>query len=327
MNRSYGSSVFWLRVRGVAVVGALVLAGCSSSGGDDTSSEPRKTDTTASTDDESVATDVEVDEEDDVAQPIVAGEPVSHLPFDADAPDGYRMITGECKANAEALAALEAAGEYDYQSPITFAVPEDWISRGKGSGGSGGVTGTDVDFRYESPNSGEVTIGFEWDDRGPGGEIYDGSEPWESFDSEITSEDVTTVIEYEQVATVSIQDQTVELFYLDPSQASDLVDGEKYKARVSAFDLPGSLSNSGVDEYSLVFTVYFDEDTAEIDQDVVEAIIGSINLPTCVWDDLLLSEEVFRQTDLNGDGQVKSMEEWQAEFQKEMDDLAATVDD
>ncbi|MEO6988080.1 MAG: hypothetical protein ABI239_05465 [Aquihabitans sp.] len=325
MNRSEGSSVSWWRVRAVGVVGALVLVGCSGGGGDEMSSGSRGAATTVAGQPGSDTDDVDVD---DAEQPVVVGEPVSHVPFDGEAPDGYRMITGDCEANAEAAAEAEAAGEYDYQSAIVFAVPEDWDGWGRGSGGSGGVTGTDVDLKYNTSASGEVAVEYEWDDRGPGGAIYDGSEPWESFDYESIDQDsVTTIIEYEQVGSIDIQDQTVDLFYRDPSQAPDLVDGEEYKARVSMFDIPNSLSADGMDQYSVVFTITFDENTAQVDQDVIEAIIGSVSMPTCVWDEMLLVEEVMRQADLNGDGDVKSMEDWGAQMQKDLEDAAKTADD
>lgn len=320
MNRTDGTSVLWWRMRAVAVVGAIVLAGCSSGGGDDDASDQRDSATTINAPDSTPAPDD--DPEDPADDPAVepAGEPVSHLPFDGEAPDGYRMVPADCEANAEAQAAEEEAGEYNYPSPIVFAVPEEWSPSGRGSGGSGGITGTDVDLNYRTVDSGDVEVGFEWDSRGPDGEVMDNNEPWTTFDYDYITDDETTVIEYENVATVEIEDQSVDIFYRDPSQAPDVLIDEQYKARVSTFDLPNSLFvPGGIDQYSLVFTITFDAETDETNQDAVEAIIASVNLPTCVWDDLLAFEEITRQADLNGDGEVKSMEEWQEELQAEMD--------
>lgn len=299
----------------------MVLAGCSTGGGDDAGdAEPRQPATTVDADGSVASSEDEADPQDDEQAVEATGDPVSHLPFDGEAPDGYRMVSGDCEANAEAQAAAEEAGEYDYASPLVFTVPDTWTGAGKGSGGSGGIVGTDVDLTYRTAASDEVEVAFEWDERGPNGEIYDIGEPWTSFDYDYVAEDVTTVIEYEKVATVDIEDQSVDIFYRDPSQAPDLVDGHEYKARVSTFDLPNSLlTPDGVDQYSVVFAVTFGEDTTEVDQAAVEAIIGSVNLPTCVWDDLLAFEEVTRQTDLNGDGEVKSMEEWQAELMADLE--------
>ncbi len=68
---------------------------------------------------------------------------------------------------------------------------------------------------------------------GPRRRIHDGSEPWRSYDYDYIADDVTTVITYEQVATASVQAMTVEIFYRDPSQAPEIVDGERQTSKGS----------------------------------------------------------------------------------------------
>lgn len=56
------------------------------------------------------------------------------------------------------------------------------------------------------------------------------------------------------------------------------------------------------------------------DQDV-EAIVGSFNMPTCVWDNVVVKEETMRNIDLNGDGKIKPQSEYQQELQDKLDEL------
>ena len=322
MIKNDGNVPWRLRVLSVAVVGALVLVGCGGGGGKDESSDPLDVGTTVVDDETSGGTVVEVDDETDGEQKIVGGDPVSHLPFDGEAPAGYRMVPGECEANAEAFAAAKEAGDHVYASAIAFAVPDGWAHGSKGSAGSGGVTGTDVDFGFRT-DVGEVEVAFEWDNRNSDNEILDGNgELWTSFDRESNYNGTIETIEYEQVASgVSVGDQSVDIFHRDLTEVLDRSEGEEYKARVLAFDLPYSpfMTANGFDEYSFVVTITLDGDSSGMDQGIIESIIESINLPACVWDDLLLDEEVTRQADLNGDGQVKTMEEWQAEMMAEIE--------
>lgn len=294
-------------------MGALVVGGCSSGGDDGTAADVGDRDASGAAETDSGRSDRDdTDDTDDADEAeTLAGEPIAHLPFDGEASAGERMLLADCAANDDALAAAEEAGHVEYASYITFVVPEDWTGAGRSSGGSGGITGNDVTFSFDSVESGKVEVGYAWDRQ-----LADGDEGWESFDYDYERNGTTTAIEYIQVAMVEVGDQRAELFYRDPSQAPELLEDEQYKVRLAAFDVPHSvLRPGGVDAYSLVFTFTFDEVTSEIDQDTVEATIGSINLPTCVWDELLLFEEVQRQVDLNGDGEVQSMQEWLEELQ------------
>jgi hypothetical protein len=305
----------------IIAVGALTLGACSSSS-DSADTEPdeapapqaQDTDTDTNTD-----TDASGDDEASVA----SAEATPLLPIDADAPAGYTMVTADCAATDEAAQAEDAPTADRYRSPITFAVPDTWTPMAQGSGGSGSVLGTDVSLDFDTEATERVTFDQEWDVYTTDGELADDvGDPWETFDYESTTDGETTVITYDEVATVTIDDQEIDVFYRDPAQAPDELSMAQYKARVAVFEAPLSQFEADVTRvHSFVVTIEFDPAATDVTLDVVEEIIGSYTIPTCTWEDLIEEQELLLQLDLDGDGEIMSAAEMQAELQEQLEEL------
>lgn len=296
------------------LAGTLLLAACGGGGDDDVeaSEDPEAGRTPAASEEQDATTDDEGDGE------PAEGVAISHLPFDVEAPSGYRMVTDECQAGDDA----DEEDGSTYHSPIVYAVPEDWVTSGRGSAGSGGVLGTDLDLTFTTDTGDKVEVELSWDSRGADGEITDWEgEPWTTFDYDSQVGDATTRIEFDEVATITVDDQDIDIFHMDPAQAPEHVSDEEYRARVAVADLTAMHDPDGVNEYTAVVTVTFSSDATGVTQDVVETLVGSLGMPTCTWDDLLVREETFRNVDLDGDGEVKSQDEALAEMQEELDAL------
>lgn len=182
---------------------------------------------------------------------------------------------------------------------------------------------TDADVEFDLESGEGVTVGYEWDAHTMDGEVADSSgQPWTTFDYEVTTADESTMVSYDEVATVTIEDQDVELYYRDPSQAPDDLSMAQYKARINVLEMPRSQMETDVAMvYSVVVTIEFDPAESTVTQDVVETIVGSYSMPSCTWDDLLEEQELLLQTDLNGDGEVTSATDTQAELEDTLNDL------
>lgn len=299
----------------IIAVGALTLGACSSSS-DDTDTEADETPATQAQESE---TEPSVEEE----EPVGSAEMTALLPFDAEAPAGSTMITADCDATEEAAQAEDATNAERYRNPITFAVPDTWSPMGQGSGGSGSVTGTDTDLSFDDESGARVTVDHEWDSFTMDGEIADSEgEPWESFDYESSSGGETTTITYDEVATVTIEDQEIGVFSRDPAQAPDDLTQAQYKARIEVFEAPESqFEPDATRVHSFVVTIEGAVDDPALTQEVVETIIGSYNIPTCTWEDLIDEQELLLQLDLDGDGDVMTTEEMQQELQEQLEEL------
>lgn len=304
-------------------MGALSLGACSAGGNNDAGDFGEVSSATVGTSDANPS--------EDNTTTGAAGEATSLLPVDAVAPTGYTMVTARCAATA-ATAATDAAAKSDsatpadvHRSPIVFAVPDAWSAMGSGTGGSGTVLSNDADVEFDRESGERVTVDYEWDDRTSDGGIADSSgRSGKTFDYDVSTADKTTTITYDKVATVTVGDQDVDLYYRDPSQAPNDLSKAQYKARINAVEMPRSqMEPNKTTVQSFVVTIEFDPATA-VTQDVVETIVGSYNMPTCTWDDLLEEEELTLQIDLNGDGRIMSMADIQKQLQDQMDALEKT---
>lgn len=323
------------------LVTALGLSGCG--GGDGGSSEAGGG---AAPDQEEVAEVAETDDAAEAEGPDAADVPdaVALLPFETDVPSDSRMLPASCEPGGSDDpdrpkgtgddAVTSAEEETKYSTWITYAVPRAWDTVGRGSGGSGGVTGTneDLTFRFDDGGAtkGDIKVSVDWDSRKPDGTITDtNGEPWESFDYESTIGDDSETITYDKVATVQVGDQEADLFHLDPTQAPDHVSATEYKVRLDAFKIPGQ-SVSGdfaLRTASFVATIEFDEEDTPLDQTTVESIVGSFVLPECSYDHELEQAELTLNLDLNGDGHIRSAEDVQKEMQEMQDELEAQLEE
>ncbi len=243
--------------------------------------------------------------------------------MDGDAPDAYRMVTAKCPATDGASKADDATNAERYRSSIVFAVPESWESMGLGTGGSGSVLGTHTTLNFDTESRERVKIEYDWDTFTVDGGVADyQGKPWKSFDYDIVKDDKTTTITYDKVGTVSVGDQDVDLFSRDPAQAPDDLTGEQYKARIKVLEVPRSTTEPDVSwTHSIVVTIEFGPKVPEVTQDILEKIIGSFGLPTCTWDEVLKTEELRLQLDLDGDGKVMTPQEYQKELQEQLDEM------
>lgn len=322
----------------VAVAAVLGLGACGGGGGDGEASDP----TTAPVPG-GVAVPGEDAGDDDPAEPASAEdapEPVALLPLESRAPAGFRQLAANCDPGfpsdpnrTEGEEPDFEDGEDSYSTWITYAVPEEWGIGGRGAAGSGGVTGTDEDrsFTFDPENSskGRLEVDVSWANVDPDGEVstWDG-EPWEGFDYEMTVGDDAATITYENVATVTVGDQEIDLFHMDPAQAPDHVSETEYAMLIDVMELPGTLGLGGFTSqpYAVFVAISFDGEKNPVDQETIEKIVGSFTLPTCTWERTLLDHEMIVNLDLNGDGHIRTPEEAQAEAQAKYEEMLRDLD-
>ncbi|MGB3411917.1 MAG: hypothetical protein WBA45_12060 [Microthrixaceae bacterium] len=318
----------------LALAAALGLVGCGG-GGDDASS-----DTTAESGSQSSnSADREGSSEEAGSEPASEDfpKPVAVLPFEVEAPAGFKVLPASCSpggaddpnrpVSSDAASEDEQSLELKYATWITYAIPDEWGIGGRSSGGSGGVTGTDVDRTFtvdpENSSKGSVKIAVEWDSRNSDGQVTDwNGDEWKTFDYDSKIGDDEARITFENVATVEVGDQTAELFYMDPAQAPEHESKTQYKVRLSAFEVPSTRTDSGGYElapYSFLVTVTFDAEDFPIDQATVENVVESFIMPECTWDRVLTDHELRLNLDLNDDGHIRNAEDVQKEIQEMMD--------
>lgn len=307
-NRPWRSAIL---LAGVLVLGACGGGGGTDAGNGDTSTTLRKS---------NPATDSDRDGD---AQQKDLPKPVALLPIDGEAPTGYTMGTAPCDA-------ANASGEREtgvaHPTWITYAVPEGWAPAGYGGGGSGGPTGTGESLSFGTDPDGKfrdkIEFELDWDQQGSDGTVLgsDGK-PWESFDytSSINGENEVTIT-YDKVGTVEVGDQTVDLYHLDPAQAPDHVTGEKYKARVEAFEMPSLAKNGKLTTSSFVVTVSAEADNPNFTQESVEEVLATYSMPSCTWARILKDYELMLGVDLDDDGKVYSAQDAQKDLQAKLDE-------
>lgn len=298
----------------LAVAAVLTLASCGGGGDGDT----------ADGDAGSVATTVAGESGSSTTAtdgPTESAEAVAHLPIGGEAQDGHRLGAASCAAETD---------DDEYASWVVYSVPENWVANGFSGGGSGGPNDSqELSFDIDGGNSddGRVTVDVEWDSRSPDGTILDvNGDPFESFDYEITihgDETESHQIVYEKVATVEVGEGEADLYFRDPAQNTEQLDTTaQYKARVTAYELPKHAP--ALDEltpYSFVVTIEFDTDDAALEQDVIEAVLGSFTFPQCTWDRILADAELRLGVDLDGDGHARNAQDAQAELQESLAEL------
>lgn len=317
--------------RGFPVITLAALLGLGACGGgtDDTTSEPE---IQPAPDDTDTAGDTSPDSEAASAEDFP--DPVAVLPFEIEVPSGFRMLPAECDlddSDDETADDDDSGDGSDYSTWITYAVPETWTTVGRGSAGSGSVTGSDQDLSFRTGDGGaRLNIAVEWDNRDLDGNITDfDGEPWESFDYDSRIGDDETTITYEQVTTLKVGDQQAELYHLDPTQAPDHVSTTQYKVRLEAFELP-SRASGGDHELapeSFVVTVELDQDDAALDQATIEAVVESFVLPECSWDKVLSDRELMLNLDLNRDGHIRNAEDVREEIEEMQEGLEDQLDE
>ena len=236
------------------------------------------------------------------------------LPEAAVVPANYQAVRSECEEPPEQ--------EGEYRSVYSFGVPSDWTARSRGAGGSGSLSSTNVDLGFETSEGG-IEVAMDHDKLDPDGVVMDWqNEPFTSFDEEITwystddSTERTEVITFEDLGTINLANQEVTLWRAAQEQNPERLSSTRYKARISTVSVPQpNADRSDAVTRSIVVTVEHDSDEIQLDQDVVEQIIGSFAIAPCVRTEVYQDLELMYGEDLDGDGKVRSIDDVLAELE------------
>jgi hypothetical protein len=174
---------------------------------------------------------------------------------------------------------------------FAYSVPGDWIARGGGYGGGGGITGT-TSQRFETPEGGSVEITIE-DELYLAGEVVDANgDPWTTWDFDITQYgndgEQSHRATFSPLDPVDIDGTSVAVWYLDQTQ-SDLVSQSEVRARVVFADVPsGPLGTAeslygqgGRHPYSAAVTVRWDSTQASPLADL-PVVLSTFRTTPCV---------------------------------------------
>ena len=281
---------------GLALGGSLVACG---GGGDDAGDNPFA----APTDIDSTDADAG---EDRLESPDPGGEADTSggstmegsidfaLPAEVDVPSGFAMIGDNCEGDER------GAG-------VRFVHPEDWELTGRSRGGSGapidgsiGHTFTTADdWVYIEVSSNTDTGGLQEEDETAG-----------PYDYDYTAGDREGTVTYDQTMTVNVADQELEVWEVDETSYPDIVDDRQLKLDVMVFEVtPGGGMSPITTSVTVTIDLPIDSST---DDDVIQTIIGSLNVSECTRDLTTLNYEVITGSDLDGDGEIASAEDLMA---------------
>lgn len=215
------------------------------------------------------------------------------------------MLTGAQEAPADMVLDPASCVSPDESGPPFFDhfVPADWIRRGAGSSGSGGVT-MSGDHRYELPDGTSLTLDVETEsyvDGKPSGP--DLRTPWETWDFDITefgdAGEVTTRITYEELDPVEIDGESFDLYFLDQAQ-SDLVSASEYKLRITFAEVPTSgVAPQDRRPESAEVTFAWDAEDGDVPEEQVRELLSTFRLAECAQEGLVELYETLTGTDFS----------------------------
>lgn len=271
--------------RSLATLGALIFCTCALAACGDSDSESMFRDVT---DGSPAASDEVADENLSDASDGDAGvgqtgpgevrPPEFMLTGSVDEPTGWVLDPANCVSPDESGPPF-----FDY------FVPGDWVRRGSGYGGSGGVTGSG-DHSYELPDGMRVTMDVETDSYSGGDPIATDGTPWETWDNDIVeftdAGERTTRITYTELDPVEIDGERFDLYVLDQVQ-SDLVSASEYKLRIVFADVPtGGVTGQDRRPESAPVTISWDADDGDLPEDTVRELLSTFRLATCAQEGL-----------------------------------------
>lgn len=168
-------------------------------------------------------------------------------------------------------------------------VPGDWIRRGSGYGGAGGVSGSG-DHSYERPDGMRVNLEVDTDSYLGTDPLDADGDPWETWDNDIVeytdSGERTTRIAYTQLDPVEVDGETFDLYLLDQAQ-SDLVFASEYKLRVVFADVPtGGPAGQDRRPESATVTISWDADDGDLPEVEARELLSTFRLATCAQEGL-----------------------------------------
>jgi hypothetical protein len=139
----------------------------------------------------------------------------------------------------------------------------------------------------------------------------DGDLPWESFDYKVDSSTTsTTRVEFTEAFVVNVGDQHVSVHVADQDQSPDYLTETRHTGRIDVADI---ISYAGVEDglrrVSYAVSVDHDKDGVALTDDAIGALLASVSLPECTWDNVLISEERLHGVDFNGDDVIATIED------------------
>ncbi|HWL43018.1 MAG TPA: hypothetical protein VNQ73_08740 [Ilumatobacter sp.] len=178
----------------------------------------------------------------------------------------------------------------DSGSPyFDYHIPSDWVVRGGGSGGSGGVTGRGY-HTYELPDGTMLEVEVDT-------EMYLRDEPvdadgvaWTTWDYDITSYDdggeETERIVYDPLGPVDIDGESFDLWFLDQAQ-SDVVSRSEYKLRIVFAEVPtGMPADDDRRPESAEVTFSWNATDGEVTEETVRDVLSTFRVAQCAQDGL-----------------------------------------
>lgn len=201
-----------------------------------------------------------------------------------DAPAGWVLDPANCVSPEESGPPF-----FDY------FVPGDWVRRGSGYGGSGGVTGSG-DHSYELPGGMRVTVKVETDSYSGTDPIAADGTPWETWDNDIVeftdAGERTTRITYTELDPVEIDGETFDLYRLDQAQ-SGLLSASEYKLRIVFADVPTGARGQDRRPESAPVTISWDAEDGDLSDDTVRELLSTFRVATCAQEGLVELYEIL----------------------------------
>lgn len=212
------------------------------------------------------------------------------------------VLTGPVEAPPGSVLDPASCDGPDESGPSFFEyyVPGDWIRRGSGSSGSGGVT-MSGDHRYELPDGTSVELDIDMD-------AYTGTVPldhkggeWETWDFDIVeytdAGEETTRITYDEIDPVEIDGEDFDLYHLDQAQ-SDLASLSEYKLRIVFGEVPTE-GAAGQDRRPESATVTFawNADRGDLAEAQAREVLSTFRLAECAEEGLVELYETLTGAD------------------------------
>lgn len=275
----------------------LILAAC---GGSEESSDGRSptnnTSSPVSTNGEQPdPSEDETDVDENGAAEALPDGIVFALPADIDVPPGYQLIANACEGD-------------EWGAALGYAYPEEWEVVGWGMGGSGGIVHASVDHRFETP-SGTVDFQIRWqeEDQFAGSPFGpDDDEDDHPFGREVHIGDRTITVTPTEHMTLSIGDQAVTLWISTEKEYPEVVDGTLLQADAEIATVTASGGEIRIEDRAIIHFSIADD---AADDDTIRTILESLHLPECARHAAIVNYELILSTDLDGDGEISTVED------------------
>lgn len=277
----------------VSLLAGSALVGCSSGSGDQ--AKEAKTPSELANEEANSTTGEPSNEGPDGESGERKGTIEFFVPEAASAVSGYQNQPSACDP--------EEARDRTYGTYIGFATPEGWKAEGRSMAGDFyDLSGTGVSHSMATGKQ-VVKVEFNADSRDEQNRILnDAGEPSESLDYDYTTSDSdqTQTAKHDKVLTAKVGDQDVTVW-------SYTKDGEDpiYRARFEAFHVTWPIGG----ERTTSFVVSINGDSEVVTEELVQNIVESVFIPSCLRNGVIITQELNTSADLNGDGKVSSTDD------------------